>query len=58
MKKIYMMPSIEVNEIQLESMIAASPITENGGPVTPGGDEIDEDDMAGNRGGSIWEDED
>ena len=58
MKKTYMMPSIDVTEIRLENMIAASPnINENGGTTTTSENQIGEDDMAGNRNSYRWDDE-
>jgi len=57
MKKTYMMPSIDVTEIRLENMIAASPnINENGGTTTTSENQIGEDDMAGNRNSYRWDD--
>ncbi len=62
MKKIYMMPSIEVTEIELEKLMAGS-IGSEGGSYTPsdggdGGGEVgDDDDLTGNRGSILWDED-
>ena len=53
-----MMPSIEVAEIEMQQIMAGSPVGPGGGSITPKDDEVDEEDLDGNRNGSFWDDED
>ena len=61
MKKTYIMPEVEIVNVELQNVVAASPLGDPEDGFTPtGAPSLGEETNSGNmsRGSSLWDDED